>query len=106
MPYANSEGPDERAYPLSLSCTFSFRRHMLHWILHADNEGPDQPAWTIACVVRRVHKGHFHALHDFSSFSNKGTVFTLTFSPYHTYLTFEKVEFTTFVLVSASKGLF
>ena len=69
MAHARSEGPDEHAHPCSLIWTFSVPRYILQYplILYADNEGPDQPArmrrliW--ACVVRKVHKGPFRALH-------------------------------------------
>ena len=46
MPYANSEGPDERVHLCSLVWTFSVRRHILEYplILKVDNESPDQPA--------------------------------------------------------------
>ena len=33
MPYANSEGPDERAHPCSLILTFSFNQHILQCIM-------------------------------------------------------------------------
>ena len=68
MSYANSQGLDERAHSCSLIWTFSVRRHILQYtlIMVAGNKGPDQPArmskLTMACVVRKVHKGPFRAL--------------------------------------------
>ena len=76
QPYAYSEGPDECAHPCSLIWTFSVHRHILQYplILLADKVSPDQPARMHSrvrvCVVRKLHKGPFHALITF----NEGSI--------------------------------
>ena len=68
MQLADNVGPDQHAHTWCLIWTFSVRRHKLQYplILHADNEGPDQPVFMRrvirACVVRKLHKGLFCAL--------------------------------------------
>ena len=84
MPYANSEDPDKFAHPCSLIWTFSVCRHILQYllILLADNAGPDQPAHSRrlirTCVVRKLHKGLFHALRILQGQADQGRCCTLT----------------------------
>ena len=53
MPYAKTEGPDDRAHPCSLIWTFSVRRRILQYplIMITGNENPDQPtqAYQVLC---------------------------------------------------------
>ena len=69
----------------SLIWAVSVRLYILQYplILSADNDGPDQPAlmrrliW--ACIVRKVHKGHFLVLCIISGFHEKYLPNTLSY---------------------------
>ena len=62
MPYANSEGPDERAHPCSLLCSST---NTIVGPIHCFYKRATK-ALIRACVVRRLHKGHFRELRIFN----------------------------------------